>query len=138
MKPSQETLTSFYQHLGKLFYAVAAVDKNIQKAEVEKLKAIVKKEWVPNEKNLDEFGVDSAYQIEIVFDWFVENELTEAISYEIFNEFKAFRKEHISLFTKSTNDLILKTGHAIGASFNGLNKSELVFLTKLQLELAHP
>ena len=135
MNPSQKTLSDCYQHLGKLFYAVAAIDKTIEQAEVEKLKKIVKEKWVPLENSVDKFGEDSAYQIEIVFDWFVANDFSEDVSYQILAEFTAFKKEHPKLFSKELKDLILTTGHAIAAAFTGLNKSELVFLTKLQLEL---
>ncbi|NGY36599.1 hypothetical protein FQU23_003625 [Flavobacterium sp. XN-5] len=48
------------------------VDKTVQKEEIEKLKELVQKEWLPVEDSSDIFGSDSAYQIEIVFDWLVE------------------------------------------------------------------
>ncbi len=64
---------NFYQQLGKLFYAVADSDNNIQQDEINKLKKVVREEWLPIEDSVDEFGTDAAYQIEIVFDWLLEN-----------------------------------------------------------------
>jgi len=119
----------FYQHLGKLFFRVASVDKTVRKEEIEQLKEIVKKEWVPLENNLNEFGDDAAYQIEIIFDWLVENDWNIG---KIIPDFESFKKEHPSLFTPQVNDLILKTAKAIANSFSGKNKSESVLIEKLR------
>jgi tRNA C32,U32 (ribose-2'-O)-methylase TrmJ len=43
MKPSHQTMTHFYEHLGKVFYSIAAIDKSIRKEEIEKLKQIIKR-----------------------------------------------------------------------------------------------
>ena len=74
MKPSRQTMIHFYQQLGKLFYSAASVDNTVHEDEMAQLKEIVKKEWLPLENSLSEFGDDAAYQIEIVFDWLVEND----------------------------------------------------------------
>ena len=129
MKPSHQTMIHFYQHLGKLFFRVASVDKTVRKEEIEQLKEIVKKEWVPLENNLNEFGDDAAYQIEIIFDWLVENDWNIG---KIIPDFESFKKEHPSLFTTQVNDLILKTAKAIANSFSGKNKSESVLIDKLR------
>jgi hypothetical protein len=129
MKPSESTMIHFYQHLGKLFYSVASVDKTVRKEEIAQLNEIVKKEWLPLETNLNEFGDDAAYQIEIVFDWLVENDWKIG---KIIPDFEGFKKEHPSLFTPQVNDLILKTAKAITNSFSGKNKSESVLIEKLR------
>ena len=129
MTPSHQTMIHFYQHLGKLFFRVASVDKTVRKEEIEQLKEIVKKEWVPLENNLNEFGDDAAYQIEIIFDWLVENDWNIG---KIIPDFESFKKEHPSLFTPQVNDLILKTAKAIANSFSGKNKSESVLIDKLR------
>lgn len=128
MKPSDKTMKNFYQHLGKLFYSIAATDKKIQKEEIVQLKKIVQKEWRPFENSIDEFGTDMAYQIEIVFDWLVENNWSIEPA---FSDFESFKKEHQSLFTKKVNTLILKTANAIAASFLGKNKSEQLLINQL-------
>ena len=80
------------------------------------------------ESTLTEFGEDAAFQIEIVFDWLLENDWD---GMDIIIEFEDFRKEHPSLFTSKTNDLILKTAIAIIASFSNKNKSEIDLIKEL-------
>ena len=132
MKPSQQTMIHFYQQLGKLFYSVASADKTVRKEEIAQLNEIVKKEWLPIENNLNEFGDDAAYQIEIVFDYLVENDWKIG---KIIPDLEDFKKEHPSLFTPQVNDLILKTAKEITNSFSGKNKSESVIMEKLRAVL---
>ena len=128
MKPSHQTMTHLYKHLGKVFYSIAAIDKTIRTEEIEKLKQIIKKEWLPLENSLIEFGDDAAYEIEIVFDWLVANEWELE---QVMPDFKIFREEHLHLFTPKINALILKTANAIASSFSGKNKSEHVLISQL-------
>lgn len=132
MKPSDKTMVRFYRELGKIFYSIAAVDKIVRQEEIKQLKKIIEKEWVSLEDTFDEFGSDSAYQIEIVFDWLVENkwDIDKTLS-----DFKIFRAEHSSLFTPQINALILKTAKAIASSFAGKNKSEHVLISQLNAVL---
>lgn len=128
MKPSRQTMTHFYEHLGKVFYSIAAIDKTIRTEEIEKLKQIIHTEWLPLENSFNEFGDDSAYEIEIVFDWLVDNEWEFE---QVIPDFKIFRAEHQHLFSPEINALILKTANAIASSFSGKNKSEHVLIGQL-------
>lgn len=119
----------FYQNLGKLFYAIAASDKVVKKEELDTLKSIVEQEWVNIDDYQDEFGTDTAYQIEIIFDWLEKNQPDAFLS---FDEFSDFKKEHEKLFNTKINRLIWKTADAIADSFAGKNKSELIMLSKLK------
>ncbi|MEZ4858169.1 MAG: hypothetical protein R2781_05105 [Flavobacteriaceae bacterium] len=122
----------FYQKLGELFFAIAAADKVIRKVEYETLHKIIAENWKHLDTLEDEFGVDAAYQIEIVFDW-LDYESLDAAS--CFESFVSFYKEHPHLFSEKRKELILKTSHAIAEAFAGKNKSELILLGKLQLVL---
>lgn len=130
--PNPGFAQKFYQNLGKLFYAIAASDKLVKKEEIDTLKGIVEQEWVKIDDYQDEFGTDSAYQIEIIFGWLEENQPDAFLSFE---EFSDFKKEHEKFFTDKINKLIWKTADAIAASFAGKNKSELIMLSKLKLIL---
>lgn len=128
MKTSQQTNMAFYQSLGKLFYAIAAADKHINKNEIDTLKTLVKKDWIQVDDYFDRFHSDTAYQIEIVFDWLVENPQSAK---ECFDSFVAFKAAHSSVFNKKVNTLIKKTAEAIAESFAETNKSEAKMLTQL-------
>jgi hypothetical protein len=123
----------FYQELGKLFYAIAAVDKDVNEAEIIKLHDLVKSKWLPLDETKDSFQTDAAYQIEVVFDWL--NSQDELNAEACFNDFIDFKNEQNHFFTEPIKKLIIKTAHEIANSFSGKNKSELIMLAKLDIEL---
>ena len=129
MNQSQEIANQFYQNLGKLFFAVAMADKHVRPREVDKLLEDVRTYWLDLDQSRDEFGADAAYQIEIVFDWLL-NEEKDSETY--FDEFADFYHEHPEKFSRQIKTLILHTSNDIANSFAGKNKSELIILTKLQ------
>ncbi|GGG29458.1 hypothetical protein GCM10011344_32910 [Dokdonia pacifica] len=120
----------FYQNLGRLFYAVAFIDNVVRDEEVETLKKFVSSTWVSLDNEPDEYGSDSAFQIEVVFNW-LESEVFDA--QESYDSFKEYYVKHKSLFTEMINRRILKTASAIAGAFAGTNKSELILLTQLHL-----
>ena len=122
----------FYQNLGKLFYAIAASDKTVREEEYNALKTLVRSKWLTVDETEDESKTDVAYQLEIVFDWLTTKELDANSCYE---EFISYKKEHEYFFTDELKSLILKTAGTIATSFSNLNKSELIMLAKLNLEL---
>ncbi|NCT17883.1 MAG: hypothetical protein COZ75_01480 [Flavobacteriaceae bacterium CG_4_8_14_3_um_filter_34_10] len=130
--PYSKKIQKFYQNLGKLFYAIAAIDNTIREEEVQMLKNIIKDKWLPLDDFSDTHGTDSAYQIEIVFDWLEEQ---QAEPNRCFDAFKEFKKEHDSLFPIAIKELIWNTAEAIASSFAGKNKSEVILLAKLKLLL---
>ncbi|ULC57891.1 hypothetical protein MBM09_08145 [Flaviramulus sp. BrNp1-15] len=133
MKTKKKLTLKFYQNLGKLFYAIAAADKIVREAEFNKLKTLVKKQWLDVDIIEDEYDTDAAYQIEIVFDWLNDEENLDAKS--CYDDFVNYKNEQSHLFTDNIKKLILKTAGLIADSFSGINKSELIMLAKLDLEL---
>lgn len=132
MKNTSRTMNMLYESLGKLFYAVAISDGSVNGKEWDKLKEIVKKDWLYLDDFTDRYGTDSANQIEIVFDGLMEYGQS---SDECFEEFKEFYKEHPHAFTKEIKSSAKKTARAIANSFSGMNKSELIILAKIDLLL---
>ncbi len=130
MKTKPKMNLSFYQHLGRLFYAVAFIDKKVRKSEVEKLQEIVKTTWLSLDNEIDEFEEDVAYQIEIVFNWLEESFFTAE---ECYNDFESYYKSNKTLFTASIKAIITKTASAIANAYAGINKSELILTGKLSL-----
>lgn len=121
--------TQAYQHIGYLFYAVAAVDRLVDDKEIETLKLLVKEQWLDVDSASDDFGSDAAYQIEIVFDWLNEADWNSTTCYQ---KFETYYKAHASKFDDATKSLIIKTALAIAESFSGKNKSELIILAKIE------
>jgi len=133
MKTKKKLTIKFYQNLGKLFYAIAASDKVVRDVEFDKLKELVKKLWLDVDELEDPFDTDAAYQIEIVFDWLNREEDLNVKA--CFNDFLNYKNEQGHLFTKQVNSLIMYTASAIAESFSGKNKSELIILATLSIEL---
>ena len=57
------------------------------------------------------------------------------LDHTCFKEFLEYKNEHTYFFTDTIKQLILKTANAIAAAFAGKNKSELIMLAKLDMEL---
>lgn len=119
----------FYQHIGRLFYAIAASDRIIRREEVDVMKDIIERRWKPGDTSKDSYGTDTAWQIEIVFDWLDANKPEAEASFEKFTE---FYKMHKNLFTSSIKNDLLYTCNEIASAFRDKNKSELIMLAKLQ------
>lgn len=130
-----DAVRCLYENLGKLFYAVAAADKMIHKEEVEALNEIVEKEWIPIEDSRDEYGTDLGFQIEVIFDWFAENEFSAEAAFE---KFRVFKEEHDYLFDKDLKLLIWKTAEKIAFAFADRSKPEILILSRLGLLLQLP
>ena len=121
---------AFYQKVGELFYAIAASDKVVRKAEYDALKELVRSKWSKLDHTKDEFNTDAVYQMEIVFDWFDYERMGAD---ECFNNFESYVREHPGAFTAQRKALILDTANAIASSFSGKNKAELILLARLDL-----
>ena len=133
MRPSQNTIISFYENLGKLFYAIAAADNVVEEVEYNVLKEIVKNKWTQVDPVDDDFHTDAAYQIETVFDWLNTEGFSD--SETCYNQFIEFKEEHPSLFTPTIKSLIIKTATKIAASVADINKSELMLVARLDIAL---
>ena len=125
-------ISSLYEKVGALFYSIAIVDGKITGVELEKLKELVKLNWLNFKVDINEFEEDEAFKIVSVFDWMMENNIAQSEAFLIFTD---FFDEYQSFFTKELKIIIFKTAEEIAYSFNGLNKSELTILFQLQKKL---
>lgn len=132
MKNTPKTMNGLYENLGKLFYAVAISDGTVHAKEWDKVKEIVKEDWLYVDDFTDRYGSDAANQIEIVFNVLMEYTKT---SEECFEEFTNFYEQHPHAFSDKIKVLTKKTATAIANSFSGKNKSELIMLAKIELLL---
>jgi len=125
MKTQQNISSIFYQHLGKLFYAIAMADGKIGDQEYEKLKSMIEREWFFINHTFAE-GIESIFS---------QLQKENAKAGECYEAFVIFKNEHPDLFTNDIKSMIIKTANKIAASFSGVNKSELILLAKLDMEL---
>lgn len=132
MNETRQPQVLFYQKIGELFYAIAAADKVVKKAEYEALRKMVSKKWKDLDEYTDSFKTDAAFQIEIVFDWFDYEHLDAD---DCFDNFKVYYLNNKSIFTVERKKLIWETADAIASAFSGKNKAELIMLAKLKLLL---
>ena len=123
----------FYQNLGKLFYAMAAIDNKVRNEELNQLIAMVRNEWLTSKVIIDISKNNAQDAIINTFKWLHNDKKYDAEA--CYESFLTFKKENEQLFTPKIKSLILKTARAIASAFAGVNKSELILLTKLNLEL---
>ncbi|WP_272023001.1 hypothetical protein [Olleya namhaensis] len=124
MNTDDNNIQKFYQNLGKLFYAVASIDGNVEDIEIETLKQSVEAEW-SSEKE--------ASIIINMFDWLHKDQEYNANT--CFKSFLNYMESHKALFTASRKASILKTARTVAHSFSRNNKSELILLAQLNLAL---
>lgn len=111
----------FYSELGKLFYAVAAVDGNVQKKEYDRLREIVEKKLVPQESSTDAFGTDNAYYAEIEFDILMEQ---DADPQSCFHSFCNYVEEHKTAFDKNLKTMVKGLAQELSKASRGTSKKE--------------
>lgn len=124
----------FYSELGKLLYAIADSDGVITKQERTALLELVKKELVPNENSIDEFGTDAAFYPEFEFD-IMDDAITEPkVAFESFINFMEMHRKAID---KKLIKIALKVATKIADSYYQTNKKEHDLINMLKNKLNH-
>lgn len=129
MKVKDTTMVRFYRVLGELYYAIAAVDKEVRPQEIDTLKEIINDTWMTLEDSEDNFGADAAYQIEVVFDSLQENWLTFE---NPLDDLKGLKELHPSIFNSEINERILTSAEKIANAYKGKNNKESQYLKELR------
>ena len=126
MKPTNLHNSVLYQNLGKLYYAIAAADKTVDDKEFIALQNIIKQQYTEHENK-------ETLSILETFEWLrTDNEYSANKCYDNFVNYKRANEE---IFSNKLRSQILQTASKITASFAGQNKSELIMLAKLDMEL---
>ena len=118
----------FFQNLGKLFYAVAFADKNIVKEEFSALVSCL------DDSSFSHIFLETEFKYHVI-SIFNTLYLEQSDAQKCFDEFLDYKKQNNNLFSKPINEAILKMASKLAASFSGQNKSELIMLAKLSIEL---
>ena len=122
----------FSKIMAGLFYAIAAADKTVHETEIRSLKKLVRINWPEILEHKDEEQFNQLYQIELEFDRLVEEKSDPQTCFDAFVNFKGANQEQ---FSQDIKELIWKTANSIALAFSGKNKSELIHLAKLKMNL---
>lgn len=129
MEMTDQTMLKFYQLIGEIMFGAANADKKILPEEINEVHEITKSTWLDLDYTFDQFGTDTAYQIEIVFDYLLENGQSRD---KLFEDIKAFKEVHPSLFNPQMIEVIMESAYKIVSAYARTNKSEIVFLSQLR------
>lgn len=122
----------FYSELGKLIYALVKANGKVSLKEEEVLHKIVTEELVPNEKDHDEYGTDSAYYVEMEFEFLKENLVDPK---DAFQSFIDYVSDHHTAFNVRLRTITINLATRISESYYGINRYEKEMLIKLKDKL---
>lgn len=115
--------------IGYLVYAVASADKHVSPEEKKVIHDLVNEHWKTLADKDDPFG---AYALDFIdkIVGVLENEHME--SEKAFKYFKEVYAEHKPLFSTELKQFVIELCIKTGNSFNRMNKSELVLLSRIE------
>lgn len=117
-----------YIEIGKLLYAVAKADGNVQSEEKVALKEIVQKELAPLEASIDAFGSDQAFYAEFEFETLEANDIAHE---DALKSFIDFAHANPNLFNDQLIKLTFDAVKKIANAYQGTNKVELEVIALL-------
>lgn len=118
--------------IGKLFYAIAAVDGLIHPREYESILSSMRIEGeAANKYEKDITPLDISEIIKGFYDML----LVQKPPYDAFKEFASYKIAHEHEFTAAIKKWIWQMADRITYSFAGKNKSEVIILSKLKCTL---
>jgi uncharacterized tellurite resistance protein B-like protein len=120
--------TLYYKELGRLLYAIAAVDGKVSAKEVETLKWLVKDLLVPVEPGVDHHGTDKAYVTEFEFDTLLDRGMSSEDAYASFRDYFSHHRHHLG---RERKELIYICAEAVANAMHGVNAKELPLLIDL-------
>lgn len=119
----------FYSEVGKMLYAIAKADGSISKEERKVIHEMVLSKIVPLESSTDEFGTDSAFYVEMEFDYLNEN---LADPDDAFESFINYIEEHYSACNGTLKHTILNVAEYLIESFHETNIRDHQYMIKLR------
>lgn len=122
----------FYSEVGKLLYAIAKSDGVIAIEEIKKIHQLVIKDLVPLESSTDEFGTDSAFYVEMEFDYLNEKMYDPDMA---FNSFIDYVEEHHGAFDIKMKTAVFNVANRLTQSFHETNIKDHYMMEKLKVVL---
>ncbi len=123
---------NFYSEVGKLLYAIAKADGTITNEEITAIHQLVLKDLVPLESSTDEFGTDSAFYVEMEFDYLNENMQDPDVA---FDSFVDYIEEHSSAFDDKMRSAVFNVAQRLTQSFHETNIKDHYMIEKLKTVL---
>jgi len=120
---------NFYSEVGKLLYALAKADGNITDVEIKAIHKLVLEDLVPLEDSTDEFGTDSAFYVEMEFDYLNENLYDPDVA---FNSFIDYVEEHYTAFDDKLKQAVYRVAETLINSFHETNIQDHRIILKLK------
>ena len=123
---------NFYSEVGKLLYALAKADGQISAEEINEIHQLVLKDLVPLEDSSDEFGTDSAYYVEMEFDFLNENSYDRDVA---FDSFISYVEDHYTAFDERLKTAIMDVAETLINSFHSTSIKDHNYMVKLRQTL---
>jgi hypothetical protein len=123
---------NFYSEVGKLLYALAKADGQISAEEINEIHQLVLKDLVPLEDSSDEFGTDSAYYVEMEFDFLNENSYDPDVA---FDSFISYVEDHYTAFDERLKTAIMDVAETLINSFHSTSIKDHNYMVKLRQTL---
>lgn len=120
---------NFYSEVGKLLYALAKADGNITEEEIKAIHKLVLNDLVPLEDSTDEFGTDSAFYVEMEFDYLNENFYDPDVAFDSFVEYV---EEHYTAFDDNLKQAVYRVAETLTNSFHETNIKDHRIIIKLK------
>lgn len=122
----------FFIELGRLLYAIAKSDGEVQKEEVEEFYKILKEELLSIEQSTDEFGTDRAFYSEFEFETLIDRNAKMNQTFVSFVKFLRKNKVHI---TDEIKQVCLKCVIRVAEAHEGIVMEEEFLINRLKDEL---
>ena len=123
---------NFYSEVGKLLYALAKADGSITSEEIRAIHKLVLEDLVPLESSTDEFGTDSAFYVEMEFDYLNENFYDPDVA---FHSFIDYVEEHYTAFDVKLKETVYNVAKTLTSSFHETNIKDHYMVEKLKTVL---
>lgn len=115
--------------IGYLVYAVASADRHVSHEEKKVIHDLVNEHWKTLADKDDPFG---AYALDFIDKIVGVLEHEHMKSEEAFDHFKKVYSENRSYFSEELKQFVIELCIKTGVSFNRMNKSELVLLSRIE------
>lgn len=122
-------MEEFARCCGYAVYAVAYADRSIDPEEKKALHQFLNENWIDIADTTDPFGVKSMEFVEQMVEALASDKMDVEVAFDRFKEsFHSWNDRFSNEHQKFILDLCIK----VGSSYNRLNKSELIMLSRIE------